>query len=242
MQKFNTLFKEKQTKVEDLFEKKLLSQFKRVYDALLEKYEIAEFNNLSEKYQNAFLSELNSYWSEEEGISENGAKFLEDKEATLNEQSTDVQKKTHLQNKAQTLISETLRQSNIKWKLYGVIDEMYKQINASDLSDVLSPEDLFVSIKESFVKSLKDFLSEVNYELKANSNTLNEKEFSTGKRESLAKKGFALPDGSFPIENSKDLENAIHAYGRAKNKAEAKKHITKRAKALGASKQLPENW
>ena len=96
-------------------------------------------------------------------------KFVEAKEATLNESSTDDQKKDHLQNKAQIIISETLRQSNIKWKIYNVIDEMYKEVKASDLSEVLSAEDLYGSIKESFVKSLREFLVEINYELKENS-------------------------------------------------------------------------
>jgi hypothetical protein len=169
MRKFSQVLKEKQTRVEDLFEKEVLSQFKRVYGALLEKYGVAEFQNLSEKYQPVFLAELNSYWSEEEGLTENGTKFVEAKEATLNESSTDDQRKAHLQNKAQILISETLRQSNIKWKIYQVIDEMYKEVKASNLSEVLSTDDLYGSIKESFVKSLKEFLVEINYELKENS-------------------------------------------------------------------------
>jgi hypothetical protein len=69
-----------------------------------------------------------------------------------------------------------------------------------------------------------------------------EKEFSTKRREELAKKGWALPDGSFPIENTRDLANAIKAYGLAKNQARAKAHIKKRAKALGAEDQLPKDW
>jgi hypothetical protein len=35
-------------------------------------------------------------------------------------------------------------------------------------------------------------------------------------REKLAKKGHALPDGSYPIRNVDDLKNAIQAYGRSK--------------------------
>jgi len=51
-----------------------------------------------------------------------------------------------------------------------------------------------------------------------------------------------MPDGSFPIITVGDLENAIKAYGRAKDKAAVKKHIVKRAKALGATDKLPEDW
>jgi hypothetical protein len=68
------------------------------------------------------------------------------------------------------------------------------------------------------------------------------REFSADERKKSAKEGHALPDGSFPIENVSDLHNAIQAYGRAKDKAKAKAHIIARAKALGASKDLPEAW
>jgi hypothetical protein len=68
------------------------------------------------------------------------------------------------------------------------------------------------------------------------------KDFSQDKRDELAKKGHALPDGSFPIENKDDLRNALHAFGRAGDKAAAKAHIKKRAAALGADDMLPETW
>ena len=70
------------------------------------------------------------------------------------------------------------------------------------------------------------------------------KYFSPEKREEMAKKGLALPDGSYPIENERDLKNAIWAFGRAKpsKKAEVKDHIIKRAKALNKEDMLPEVW
>jgi hypothetical protein len=71
---------------------------------------------------------------------------------------------------------------------------------------------------------------------------LNEREFSEKQREKDADKGYALPDGSFPIENTKDLKNAIHAVGRAKDYDKAKAHIKSRAKAIGAEDLLPESW
>jgi flavin-binding protein dodecin len=67
-------------------------------------------------------------------------------------------------------------------------------------------------------------------------------EFSTEQREKLADKDEALPDGSFPIRNSKDLSNAIHAFGRAKDKDKAKAWIKRRAKELGKEGELPEGW
>ena len=71
-------------------------------------------------------------------------------------------------------------------------------------------------------------------------NTVNEREFSEEERKELAKKGLALPNGSFPIVNVDDLKNAILSFGLAKNKSEAAKFIAKRAKALKADDLLPD--
>lgn len=66
--------------------------------------------------------------------------------------------------------------------------------------------------------------------------------FSEDERTKLADEGMALPDGSFPIKSTDDLKNAISAFGRAKDKEAAKRHIMKRAKALGAEKMIPAAW
>jgi len=63
-------------------------------------------------------------------------------------------------------------------------------------------------------------------------------------REELAKKGEALPDGSYPIRNVDDLKNAIKSYGRSKesDRAKVRKHIIKRASALKVRHMVPEEW
>lgn len=69
-----------------------------------------------------------------------------------------------------------------------------------------------------------------------------ERQFTTEQRDKLAGSGAALPDGSFPIVSKQDLLNAVKAIGRASDPAKAKAHIIKRAKALGLTKELPEDW
>lgn len=66
--------------------------------------------------------------------------------------------------------------------------------------------------------------------------------YSANDRRDMADSGDALPDGSFPISDEADLENAIQAFGRAKDKAAAKKHIMKRAAELNAEDMIPESW
>lgn len=66
--------------------------------------------------------------------------------------------------------------------------------------------------------------------------------YSEESRTSMAKKGQALPDGSYPIADEADLRNAIQAYGRAKDKEATKAHIMKRAMDLGLEELIPTNW
>ncbi|MDA8230353.1 MAG: hypothetical protein M0006_03350 [Magnetospirillum sp.] len=66
--------------------------------------------------------------------------------------------------------------------------------------------------------------------------------FDAAERQKAAKSRTAMPDGSYPIEDKADLENAIRAFGRAKDKDAVKKHIISRAKALDATDLLPEDW
>lgn len=61
-------------------------------------------------------------------------------------------------------------------------------------------------------------------------------------RERMAEAGTAMPDGSFPIANRADLQNAIQAVGRAKDYDKAKAHIISRARALNAMDMLPDDW
>lgn len=67
-------------------------------------------------------------------------------------------------------------------------------------------------------------------------------ELDTAERRKLARKGKALPDGSFPIRDREDLKDAIRSYGRANDKAKAKRWIERRARELNAEDELPEGW
>lgn len=66
--------------------------------------------------------------------------------------------------------------------------------------------------------------------------------YTDDRREEYSKQGMAMPDGSYPIRDVGDLKNAIQACGRAKNILAAKRHIKKRARALGRTDLLPSNW
>lgn len=68
---------------------------------------------------------------------------------------------------------------------------------------------------------------------------ISERAFSSEERKKLADKGFALPDGSYPIGDEADLKNAIRALGRAKDTHKVALHIEARAKALGKENLIP---
>lgn len=68
------------------------------------------------------------------------------------------------------------------------------------------------------------------------------RDFSTDTRKKLAGSGAAMPDGSYPIPDKDALRRAIQSIGRAKNQAATRRHIIKRARALGATDMLPDDW
>jgi hypothetical protein len=74
----------------------------------------------------------------------------------------------------------------------------------------------------------------------------NQENISTEKREGEAKEMAghfeAMEDGSFPIRNKKELQNAIKAIGRAKDQTAAKAHIKTRAKELNMESLIPDTW
>ncbi len=63
-------------------------------------------------------------------------------------------------------------------------------------------------------------------------------------RDRMASSGEAMEDGSYPIADGEDVHNAVHAVGRgtAHSHNEIRKHVIKRAKALGESSQIPDDW
>jgi hypothetical protein len=71
---------------------------------------------------------------------------------------------------------------------------------------------------------------------------IEKKEFSNSRRKKLAQQGKAMGDGSYPIEDEKDLKNAIRSWGRGGAKPEVKQHIIRRAKALGKQDLIPDDW
>jgi len=169
MKKFRTVLKTKQSRHNLDQEKKILLGFKKVYNTLLEKYETSAFHNINEETKPVFLAELNSYWSEDKGLLKKGKLFLKGDSDMLNEASSNIQKKQYMKKRITPLISEVLRQSNLKWKMYDVINEVYKNTNAESLGDVMPANDISDTVLESFQSSLREFMKEVHFELTENS-------------------------------------------------------------------------
>ncbi|MCC9307689.1 hypothetical protein LN042_11340 [Kitasatospora sp. RB6PN24] len=66
---------------------------------------------------------------------------------------------------------------------------------------------------------------------------------SAKQRRQLAAQGVAMPDGSYPIRKKSELRRAIRAVGRGSGGHDAiRRHIIKRAKALGLAALIPATW
>lgn len=68
-------------------------------------------------------------------------------------------------------------------------------------------------------------------------------ELSHEERMQLARKGEALPDGSYPTPNRDYLHAAIQSYGRETgNKAYLRRYLIRRAHALNSTDLIPDDW
>lgn len=67
-------------------------------------------------------------------------------------------------------------------------------------------------------------------------------DYSEEQRDKLASQGKAMKDGSFPIKNGSDLQNAIRLAGNASDPPKARRFIMRRAKELGLSDRIPDTW
>ena len=71
---------------------------------------------------------------------------------------------------------------------------------------------------------------------------MEKRKYSNATRMRMAENGQAMKDGSFPIKDQEDLENAIQSVGRASDYDRARRHIMRRAKAMGLNELLPDEW
>jgi hypothetical protein len=67
--------------------------------------------------------------------------------------------------------------------------------------------------------------------------------YSAEERRQMASSGQAMDGGEYPIADADDLDKAIRAVGRGGDSHNAiRKHVMARAKALGKSSEIPDNW
>jgi HK97 family phage prohead protease len=68
-------------------------------------------------------------------------------------------------------------------------------------------------------------------------------QWTAAARKEAVDKGWAMADGTFPIKDSSDVEDAVHLWQSGHHQTPAAKaHIIKRARAIGAMAALPDDW
>lgn len=73
--------------------------------------------------------------------------------------------------------------------------------------------------------------------------TVAKEKYDSEDRKRMAANGEAMDDGSYPIADHADLTDAVRAVGRGGADHDAiRRHVIARAKALGATSEIPDNW
>lgn len=98
-------------------------------------------------------------------------------------------------------------------------------------------------LADGIVGQAAALVSSWNLAALSNGRWFNADKYSQADRDTMAKSGEAMEDGSYPIRDGEDLDNAIRAVGRGgSSHDEIRRHIRKRAEALGQESKLPDNW
>lgn len=115
------------------------------------------------------------------------------------------------------------------------------------VADKLSERDH--ALVASLVERVSEHKSRRDQELAAKADAITARMETFGyvskkSREAAAEAGVALPDGSFAITDEQSLVASIASYSRTKEseRGKVRKHITKRARALGKADAIPEDW
>jgi phage head maturation protease len=113
-----------------------------------------------------------------------------------------------------------------------VVEKADEQISIAPAGEVLTTQMLRGVVEEQ--------LAELGYQ----PNTVIPKaDLSAAGRKKAAASGAAMEDGSYPITTKADLRKAIKAVGRGGDDHDAiRRHIIKRAQALGLEAMVPDDW
>ena len=149
---------------------------------------------------------------------------------------------------AEEVAQKAVQELELEGKVMGVMVDVFadEDVYVVEVETDQKSFDFFVSIDgkmlgyDEYEVELDTEISEED-EIKALEAELEIKRmYSREQREAMAESGEALPDGSFPIADQADLENAIAALPRAADAQATTAHIIKRAKELGLEELLPE--
>jgi hypothetical protein len=66
--------------------------------------------------------------------------------------------------------------------------------------------------------------------------------YSQEARMEAARNGEAMHDGSYPIRDCAEVGKAVEDYDRTGQEPRVRRHIIKRAVALGCTSKLPDEW
>jgi ATP-dependent protease ClpP protease subunit len=102
---------------------------------------------------------------------------------------------------------------------------------------------LFARRPGALAAAASDGPAEVPVDAAARAGQIRNEKYNADDRKRMATDGHAMPDGSYPIADAEDLDNAIRAVGRGGSDHDAiRRHIIARAQALGLSSRIPDNW
>ena len=165
MKNFSEVYQAERQKVLIERKNKQIQEYKDVKKALMEAFKTSDPNLLPLEARKSFITTLNECYKKDKGLTPKGRKFLDTHVISLNENSTKEQKINYLKRRLNEEVELNLVASGIKESIKSIIDEMYKGIKTSNISNVLPTNVISDIIRYTLLSQLELYMANVYAEL-----------------------------------------------------------------------------
>lgn len=158
MRKFNDVYTDKLNESIKEKENRVVAEYRTILEALMEDNNVQYIADLKTDEKASFDSKLSECFDMENGITEKGKSYLQNRKNFLTESSTTTERKEYLKERIFKVVEGKMYTQALKDGVYLAINDLYEGVNACKLTDALTIEEIEECICECVTQHVKNTL------------------------------------------------------------------------------------